>query len=389
MKETMLPLFATMAEKAQRPVAAELDDQTDPTLSTPDDYAAPAETVIATIPLGAPVRAIAVSPHRDHLYVAGRDSLAVIGSMHHVVARIPLNGDPNNMMIDRNGTRVFVTYYDGSIAVVDTEYYTIHTIVGEWNSGVVVSRDGAFIYAAHNQTAGDAFGSVISVMNSRGATVATLRCANDVTALAISPDGTRLYMTGCERGSYYQYPVGWLTIIDTATCAAITTIAVGACPGTMTVSPDGAHLYITHYDTHSVSAVDLTNNGVSAIDLRDAPLRVAVTPDCVHAYIIGEHSLTVIDTATHEATVIAVGDLPRDLRISPDGKRAYVANYGDHTVSVVDTITESVTATVAVSDHPETLAVSHNGERLYVGDYWSAAVTVISVPSVQGQYADS
>ena len=118
-------------------------------------------------------------------------------------------------------------------------------------------------------------------------------------------------------------------------------------------------------------------------------MRVAVTPDCVRAYIIGEHSLTVIDTATHEATVIAVGDLPRDLRISPDGKRAYVANYGDHTVSVVDAITESVTATVAVSDHPETLAVSHNGERLYVGDYWSAAVTVISVPSVQGQYADS
>ena len=54
MKETMLPLFATMAEKAQRPMAAELDDQTDPTLSTPDDYAAPAETVIATVPLGPP-----------------------------------------------------------------------------------------------------------------------------------------------------------------------------------------------------------------------------------------------------------------------------------------------------------------------------------------------
>jgi YVTN family beta-propeller protein len=50
----------------------------------------------------------------------------------------------------------------------------------------------------------------------------------------------------------------------------------GACPDTVTVSPDGAHLYITHYDDNdSVSAIDLTNNGVSTIDLGDQPLRVA------------------------------------------------------------------------------------------------------------------
>jgi YVTN family beta-propeller protein len=45
------------------------------------------------------------------------------------------------------------------------------------------------------------------------------------------------------------------------------------------------------------------------------------------------------------------------LQISPDVKRAYIANYSDHTVSVVGTITESV-STVAVSDHPELLALS-------------------------------
>jgi hypothetical protein len=40
-----------------------------------------------------------------------------------------------------------------------------------------------------------------------------------------------------------------------------------------------------------------------------------------------------------------------------------IANYGDHTVPVVDTITESVT-TVAVSDHPELLAVSPMAEAV-------------------------
>ena len=67
------------------------------------------------------------NPYREHLYVASRDSLAVIGSMHRVVARIPLTGDPNNIMIDRDGNRVFVTNYDGSIAVINTENHSIDT----------------------------------------------------------------------------------------------------------------------------------------------------------------------------------------------------------------------------------------------------------------------
>jgi len=76
---------------------------------------------------GAPVRAMVANPYREHLYVASRDSLAVIGSMHRVVARIPLTGDPNNIMIDRDGNRVFVTNYDGSIAVINTENHSIDT----------------------------------------------------------------------------------------------------------------------------------------------------------------------------------------------------------------------------------------------------------------------
>jgi YVTN family beta-propeller protein len=75
------------------------------------------------------------------------------------------------------------------------------------------------------------------------------------------------------------------------------------------------------------------------------------------------------------------------LQVSPDGKRAYITNFGDCTVSVVDTITNSVTAAVAVGGHPEAIAVSAHGERVYVGDYWSGTVTVISAPSVQDESA--
>ena len=75
--------------------------------------------------------------------------------------------------------------------------------------------------------------------------------------------------------------------------------------------------------------------------------------------------------------------------LSPDGKRAYITNFGDRTLSVVDTITNSVTTTVDVPGYPEAVAVSPDGERIYVGDYWSGAVAVISVPTVCDLHIDA
>jgi YVTN family beta-propeller protein len=92
-------------------------------------------------------------------------------------------------------------------------------------------------------------------------------------------------------------------------------------------------------------------------------------------------SVTVIDTTTNDADYIDVGDLPRGLQLSPDGKRVYIANFGDGTLSVVDTITNSVATIVDVPGYPEAVAVSPDGERIYVGDYWSGAGAVTWVPT--------
>ena len=90
-------------------------------------------------------------------------------------------------------------------------------------------------------------------------------------------------------------------------------------------------------------------------------------------------SLSLIDTVTNEAACITVGDLPRSVQISQDGKPAYVSNFGDHSVSVIDTVTQCVVNTIDVGGHPEGLAVSPDGGRLYVSDYWSGTVTVVSM----------
>src|SRR6266852_2051587 len=70
-----------------------------------------------------------------------------------------------------------------------------------------------------------------------------------------------------------------------------------------------------------------------------------------NAYITNQSSSTVsvIDTATD--TVIAtipVGLAPFGVAVSPDGSKVYVTNISSNTVSVIDTATNTVIATIPV-----------------------------------------
>jgi YVTN family beta-propeller protein len=349
----------------------------------------PAETAISTIPVGGRVHDITVSPDGEHVYVARSDSVIVINGRQHIVARIPVTGPAKSLVMDAGGKQLFVIGYDGSVLVIDTREHIAQTLQDECASDVVVSPDGRHLYAAHNQvTDGEASGAISVIDIACATTIATVP-VHDVAALATSPDGSRLYAVSYDRRAYHQYPAGWLTIIDTASHAAVKTIAIGACPETVTTSPDGTYLYITHHDTCSVSAVNLTTDSTTAIALSDTPLAVVFTPDCGHAYLRNVCSLTLIDTTTNDAKDIDAGDLPRGMQLSPDGKRAYVTNFGDGTLSVVDAITSSVVTTVDVPGYPDAVAVSPDGQRIYVGDYWSGAVTVVWVPTLGDLHAEA
>jgi YVTN family beta-propeller protein len=357
--------------------------------ATGSDEWTPAETAIATIPVGGRVHDITVSPDGEHVYVARSDSVMVINGRQHIVGRIPVTGPVKSLVMDADGRQLFVIDYDGSVLVIDTRDHIAQTLWDGCASDVVVSPDGRHLYAAHNQVTDGGVNGAISVIDIACATTIATVPIHDVAALATSPDGSRLYAVSYDRRAYHQYPAGWLTIIDTASHAAVKTIAIGASPETVTTSPDGTYLYITHYDTCSVSAVNLTTDSTTAVALPDTPLAVVFTPDSGHAYVRNVCSLTLIDTTTNDANDIDAGDLPRGMQLSPDGKRAYVTNFGDGTLSVVDTITSSVVTTVDVPGYPDAVAVSPDGQRIYVGDYWSGAVTVVSVPTLGDLRADA
>jgi YVTN family beta-propeller protein len=98
----------------------------------------------------------------------------------------------------------------------------------------------------------------------------------------------------------------------------------------------------------------------------------------------------VIDTVTN--TVVAtvpVGSFPAGVAVNPAGAFAYVANGSSNTVSVIDTVTNTVVATVPVGSFPVGVAVNPAGTFAYVTnsdavsmfDFANSTVSVIDTAS--------
>lgn len=185
---------------------------------------------------------------------------------------------------------------------------------------------------------------------------------NSPWGLAITPDGTRVYVA--DTGADQVVPV------DTATNKAGTPIPVGEFPTGTAITPDGTRAYVTNFFEDTVTPIDLSSNTPEpSISMGDGPNDIAITPDGTRAYVVNAEDDTVerIDLATNTVVkTIPVGDGPHGVAVTPDGTRVYVANINGETVSRIDTATDTVGETIAAIPAAEVISISPDGEQAYV-----------------------
>lgn len=266
-------------------------------------------------------------------------------------------------------------------------------------NALVINPDGtrAYLAALHellvidlsaHQTLGDALD--LSTDLSHG-----------IEAVALSPDGGRLYVADWSSGesaptspSQFQGRVRAIATValeqvirgrlplNKAIMATIDLMPVQV-PTALTVSPNGHHLYVTIskgagvnglvqvFDTATIEDTVTPRPLEPSPEVGKEPSAIALTPDGKWAVVAnaGSNNISLIDTL-HGKVVeppIGIGTMPTAVAISPDGSRAYVANSGSDDLSVIDLARRSVVKPAVSVNKPQTkLALTPQGDRIYV-----------------------
>jgi len=129
--------------------------------------------------------------------------------------------------------------------------------------------------------------------------------------------------------------------------------------------------YIANSASNTVTVLDIGagNQPVATVPVQSRPLGVAVTPDNQEIYVTNydSSSVSVISAATNQVThTIANVPGPTGIAVSPDGARIYVSSRLDGAVYAFHRSGKSFIAVQSVGQSPYGLVVSNDGARLFV-----------------------
>lgn len=179
---------------------------------------------------------------------------------------------------------------------------------------------------------------------------------------------------------------GTVSVINATTGALTDTISVGSEPYGLVVN--GTELYVANTGSDTVSVIDTTTNTVTdTISVGIKPYYVATIGTNVYVTNGGSNTVSVISALSHSVSnTIPVGAYPRGIKAH--GTDLYVANYGDpnysggNYISVISSLTNTVIDTIilpAGSDGPRGVTV--DGTKVYVANFRSNNVSVIDTAS--------
>jgi len=343
------------------------------------------------------------SPDGNYIYVTGSNSNAV--------AVFSRDSD--------TGTLTFVEVQKNNVG-------NVQGLEGPW--GVAVSPDGTHVYVTG--WIDDAL--LVFERNGSTGTLAFLEVHRDTGGLeyprtvTVSPDEKFVYVTSQKDDavSVFQRDPdnGELALVETYRNGLNGVDGIDGAYD-VTISPDGAHLYVTANDNDAVAVfsrniktgklafVEAQINGVNGVEGLDGAMFAETSPDGKHVYVTGfkEHALVVFsrDIITGELTFVenhvngvngAKGLAQASgLIVSPDGKNVYVDGQEEDAVAVfsrnentgqltfMEIHKNGVNGVDGLDGGSGDIAINSDGKYLYVAGYSDDAIVVFSRNTETGE----
>jgi YVTN family beta-propeller protein len=161
----------------------------------------------------------------------------------------------------------------------------------------------------------------------------------------------------------------------------------GVAPG-LAFSHDGKHVYLATANKNTVvvfgwdsGAKKLTIQQKLTMPNNTFPQNVAVAPDDKTVYVTGQYTntLVAVDVATGNTSTASAGSYPYGLALSADGSTAYVSNQGENTLSVfsIDGRTINPLSKITVGTHPNAVLPDAKRNRVFVANGDSDTLSVV------------
>jgi len=308
--------------------------------------------VAGQIAVGGPARAlIQTRPPLGYIVDAGAMDMGDIKvfdtQTNAVLSTIHTFPNPDGLALTPDGTTLYTVGDTGRIVAIDTGSLQVRATLPIGSADLAVDTSGTSLYAAT--------GSGLTAFDTHTtAATATVPISGGVTGIAVDPAGHQLYVT-VESG-----PV---SVVDTATNTVTATITAVADASTVVFNGDGSRAYITDYADENITVLDTATNAVVAtIPVGHQLDDIAVTPDGAKVYGTDTFGQTIVavTVASGAVSTIAATRNPERLTINAAGTKAYVVEQGMNSVSVLDTATNTITATIPAGVNAQYVAL-YNG----------------------------
>ncbi len=140
--------------------------------------------------------------------------------------------------------------------------------------------------------------------------------------LALSPDGSRLYVVGQESNQ--------LLVVDPAKGNVLQRIEVGIRPHSVAVTPDNKKAYVTNQWSDNIYVIDLEKGRVAdTVAGGSGPAGVILSTDQKSLYVVNSYSsdISIFDLESlKEKRRLKAGNNPVSAAFSPDGTSVYISS---------------------------------------------------------------